>query len=118
MATAVPERFRDYPCEEYFRDGRETGLDEWLYADGERLLITHLVYRLDRVRELLPDGPEPRVPEPSLEVASPWVDGIGWGYRRGEAGLWTRFPIDGTFAFAAPTLTVLVDDWFAGRLTV
>ena len=117
-AGAVPARFRDYPCEDYFRDGWETGLDQWLWTDGGWVLITRLVYRREAVRELPPDDPGCGPPEPFLEVASPWIDGVGWGYRRGGAGLWTYHPVDGTLTFAAPSLALLIDDWLAGRLTV
>jgi hypothetical protein len=53
-----------------------------------------------------------------LIVGSPYVDGIDWGYRKGQRGLWAYYPIDAEFVLLAATFEELVERWFSGELTV
>ena len=46
------------------------------------------------------------------------MDGIDWGYRRGQAGLWAWYPTDGEFLWLAPTVEALLQGWLAGTITV
>ena len=45
-------------------------------------------------------------------------DGIGFGYRRGEDGIWAYYPMEDTYKYLAPTVARFLDDWFAEKLTV
>jgi hypothetical protein len=51
-----------------------------------------------------------------LAVGGPGVDGIPWGYRRGEPGLWAYYPIEMEFTYVAATVTALVETWASGKL--
>ena len=53
-----------------------------------------------------------------LAVGGPGVDGIEWGYRRGERGVWAYYPIDREFIFMAATAVDLVERWLSGELNV
>ena len=45
-------------------------------------------------------------------------DGINWGYRRGNSGLWAWYPIDAEFRYLAPTTEALLDGWFSGSINM
>ena len=51
-------------------------------------------------------------------IGSPGVDGIVWGYRRGEYGIWMYEPISQDFTYLAPSLASFVDGWNVGTITV
>ncbi|MFO0891695.1 MAG: hypothetical protein U0790_21440, partial [Isosphaeraceae bacterium] len=51
-------------------------------------------------------------------VGGPGVDGIPWGYRRGEPGLWSYSLIDNEFTYLAPTVAGLIEMWRAGELAL
>jgi hypothetical protein len=53
-----------------------------------------------------------------LQIGRPGVDGIGFGYRLGNPGLWAYHPMDQRFQWLAPDLAALVDGWQAGRIAV
>jgi hypothetical protein len=53
-----------------------------------------------------------------LVIGGPGVDGIDWGYRRGQTGLWAWYPIDAEFVPLAPTAQALLQGWLSGTITV
>jgi hypothetical protein len=53
-----------------------------------------------------------------LVVGGPGVDGITWGYRRGERGLWAWYPIRGEFVQLSPTIELLLEGWLQGSVKV
>jgi hypothetical protein len=53
-----------------------------------------------------------------LQIGRPGVDGIGFGYRAGQSGLWAYHPLEQRFQWLAPTLAALVAGWQAGRISV
>jgi hypothetical protein len=56
--------------------------------------------------------------EQFLGVARPGVDGILFGYRSGQPGIWAYYPSSGEFKFMSPALSGFVKGWFSGLLSV
>ena len=102
--TVIPERYQPYACADYFESERftrgfydETAQQQTFYPAAE--LVEHPVLDF-------------------LAVGRPGVDGIEWGYRRNEAGLWAYYPITDEFEYLASTVAELFEGWYAGRITV
>jgi hypothetical protein len=100
----VPERWLEFDCGDYFSSALavhgywdEPG-QHWYIWPAER------VYQ-DIGRQF-------------LVIGDAGVDGIDWGYRRGEPGLWACYPIDGEFVWLAPTAEVLLEGWLSGAIKV
>ena len=100
----TPKRWLDYHCEDYFREG-------WCERG-----------HLDEASHTLVFAPLTEAYEnPEIEffvVGTSGWDGIDFGYRRGQAGLWAYYPIEREFKFMAPTVAELVEGWCSGRLSV
>ena len=100
----VPEKWRSYNCDDYFLSPlSENGWwDEpaqcWYIEPADRVLE-------DARRDF-------------LIIGRPGVDGIQWGYRRGEQGLWAHYPIDDEFVLLARSASELRDGYASGRITV
>ncbi len=102
-SPVAPLRWHEYHCGEYFT----SALSEQGYRDepGQYWYI----------------WPAERIYEDTdlqfLVIGGPGVDGIAWGYRRGQAGLWA-YPIDGEFVWLAPTVQALLQGWLSGVISV
>jgi hypothetical protein len=98
----IPARWQEYGCADYFASElAERGyLDEaaqyWLIEPTERIY----------------EEPDLRF----LAIGGPGMDGIRWGYRLGESGVWA-YPIDGEFVRLAATAEALLQGWNAGTIT-
>jgi hypothetical protein len=103
-AAVVPERWRGFGCSDYFG----SALAEQGYWDEAGQYW--YVLPSDRVYE--------RADLPLLVIGGPGVDAIDWGYRAGHTGLWAYYPIDGVFAWLAPTTDALLQGWRSGAITV
>jgi hypothetical protein len=55
---------------------------------------------------------------PGSPIMPSGCDGIHFGYRDGQSGLWACYPIDGEFKFMADNVTELVEGWSSGNLSV
>jgi hypothetical protein len=101
----VPQRWRDYPSEDYF----SSPLASNGYWDESGQLW--LIEPYERIEE-----------DPSagfLQVGRPGVDGIGFGYRKGQPGFWALHPREGgEFQYLAPSVQAFLDGWLAGSITV
>jgi hypothetical protein len=53
-----------------------------------------------------------------LVIGSAGVDGIHWGYRKGQKGLWAYYPIEGEWRWLASTVSGLLDGWLSGEIKV
>ena len=100
----IPKAWQAFPCSDYFVSGyAKTG---WWDAAG------HCWY-------ILPAEHSHTAQFGSLLViGSPGVDGIRWGYRVDQPGLWAHYPIDNEFRFVAPTVSALHVGYASGRITV
>jgi hypothetical protein len=99
----VPLRWREYNCADYFTSTlSENGYwDEagqyWYMLPAER------VYEDTDLQFLV--------------IGDPGVDGIDWGYRRGQPGLWAH-PIDGEYKCLAPTVEALLQGYLSGAVSI
>jgi hypothetical protein len=100
----VPEKWRGYECGDYFRSPlAEHG---WWDEGGQSWYI-------EPARNL--------VEESALDflvIGGPGVDGIRWGYRKRQCGVWAHYPIDNEFLLLAATATELQSGYSSGRITV
>ena len=51
-----------------------------------------------------------------LEIGRPGVDGILFGYRTGQPGIWAYYPIDDDSVLLAPDLQSFVAAWLNGQI--
>ena len=93
-----------YPCEDYLASPYAAA---GLWDEPARLW---LIEPLARTEEHATIG--------FLQVGRPGVDGVGLGYRAGQAGFWAYHPIDGRFERLAPSLESFLAGWHAGRISV
>jgi|SRR5271170_6305990 len=100
----VPTRLRRYTCDDYFASDWSTRgcWDE----EAQR----NVIVPADEVQEYPDRG--------FLAVGRPGADGILFGYREGQTGLWAYYPIENAFVPVAGTLIDLVEGWLAGRIKV
>lgn len=101
----VPERWRDYACDDYYAS--------LLAAEGY----------WDEPGQLWLIEPSERVEEEAgvafLQVGRPGADNIGFGYRKGHPGFWALHRMDGRdFQYLAPTVHEFLAGWFAGHITL
>ena len=96
--NSIPAEYHDYPCEEYFADGWAVRghFDE----PSQLWVITPLAEAyLDATIDF-------------FAVGRSGCDGIDFGYRKGQTGLWAFYPIDREFRFMAGTIVDLISrDW-------
>lgn len=100
----VPEAFQAYSCQEYFADG---------WADRGHF---------DELSQTWVIVPHAEIYEAAdiefLAVGRSGWDGIDFGYRKEQPGLWAFYPIDRDFKYMASTVAELVEGWCSGRLFV
>lgn len=101
----VPKKWREYPCEDYFVSP--------LAAQGywsEPGAIWYI-----EPRERVEEDKEAQF----LQVGSPGVDSIGFGYRKGVTGFWALHRMEGgRFQYLAPSVLQFLDGWLAGTISV
>lgn len=100
----VPNRWREYSCEDYFSS--PLAVHGYWHERGQQWLFEPA----DRVHE--------DVKAAFLQVGSPGVDGIGFGYRRGLPGLWAYHRIELRFQYLAESVMQLLDGWLANCIEV
>lgn len=100
----IPEQFTDYDCRDYFDS------DKFTHGHYDQHAHCWTFHAAADVRE----HPEVRF----LAIGGPGCDGIEWGYRKGQSGLWAFYPIEHRFELLAPTLAELFDGWYSQRITV
>lgn len=98
----TPKELREFHCDDYFAAGwAERG--HW--EESSQLMV------------IVPFG-EHEVREDFLVIGRPGVDGLAFGYRRGERGVWVYYPIGRRYVRVANSTADLVDGWCSGRITV
>ena len=106
----VPSQFARFPCGDYFASPlAENG--HW--CEPSQLWV---IVPATQAEELTnSDGTKLDF----LRIGDPaGVDGIPFGYRVGNPGVWAYYPIDNHFALIAPSVEQLVQLWDSGRLTL
>jgi hypothetical protein len=100
----VPEQWRCYECSDYFQSSLaergwwDEGGQYWYIEPAERV-------REDTALEL-------------LIIGGPGVDGIRWGYRKGQRGIWAHYPIERELVLLAASAAELREGYGSGRITV
>ena len=102
--TPCPNNLHGYHCRDYFGDG---WAERGHFDDHSHCWI---------VKPLLELHPEQRLG--FFAIGEPGVDGIRFGYRYGERGLWAYYPIGQEFRFVAATIEELIEGWQTGTITV
>ena len=97
VEPSIPQRWRDYPCTEYFSDGW------WERGHFSELSQLWVIAPLQRAREIADIE--------FLSIGTSGCDGIDFGYRKGHPGLWAYFPIRDEFKAMASTISELIDGW-------
>ena len=95
--------FEQYECDEYFNSSYANGF----YHDESYL---QLIYPEKELKEKKEIG--------FLVVGSAGADGIEFGYKKGEKGIWVYYPIDNKFEYVADSLEALIEGWCSGEIKV
>ncbi|MBI3864294.1 MAG: hypothetical protein HY290_20615 [Planctomycetia bacterium] len=102
---ATPKRWRNYRCDDYFLS--QLAVNGYFDESAQQWLIV-------TAEEVAED-----VKAEFLQIGSPGADGIGFGYRNGQPGLWAYHCMTGQeFQWLARTAQQLLDGWMAGTITV
>lgn len=56
--------------------------------------------------------------EDFLVIGRPGVDGIEFGFRKNQEGIWAYYPIDQRFSLVAANIAELVRGWYAGNVAI
>jgi hypothetical protein len=51
-----------------------------------------------------------------LQIGRPGVDGIGFGYRKGQSGIWAYYPLENEFIMICSTLDEFIYKWQANQI--
>ena len=104
MRDAIPAKFREFHCAEYF--------GAFQFSLG--------VFLPEAQLQIIYPSSDLRVIEVSrfLAIGSAGADGIEFGYRTAEKGLWAFCPQEERFEFVANSLIELVQGYRAGAITV
>lgn len=104
MPLHIPQEYAGYKCEDYFQG---SWCIDGYFDDASQTLV---IVPLNEAYEVEEVG--------FFAVGRSGVDGIDFGYRRDQMGLWAFYPIDQEFKFMAESTQALVDGWRAGSLYV
>ena len=100
----IPLEYRDFPCDDYFGEG--WSVDGYFDEAAQLWVIAPLAEAyLDREIGF-------------FAVGRSGCDGIDFGYRKDQSGLWAFYPIECKFKYMASTVAELVDGWHSSRLFV
>jgi hypothetical protein len=101
----IPDRWRDYPCEDYFFSPLAV---DGFWDEPSQLWLIEPAERVVEERET-----------EFLQVGRPGFDSIGFGYRKDIPGFWAfHRMVDRDFQFLASTIQDFLEGWFAGRISV
>jgi hypothetical protein len=100
----TPSQFKSYPCDEYYQSALSL---EGYWDEIDKLW---LIEPAERVRE--------QEDASFLQIGRPGFDSIGFGYRKGHAGIWAFHRMEGEYQYLAPTLMQFLDQWLSGHLSI
>lgn len=100
----LPADWKEYAAEEYFEGTYQSA------GVFDMPSQNFIVVRLSDVHE--------RKEIAFLSIGRSGGDGIDFGYRKGLAGIWAYYPIEGEFKFMAHSINELVEKWRSGMLSV
>ena len=100
----IPGKYSDYNCQDYFLSRK---FRAGVYSEVEQLW---LIIPIREVRENRGIN--------FLVIGRPGLDGIEFGYRKNEKGLWAYYPLENEFRLLAQDLEELVSGWLDGNIFV
>lgn len=100
----IPKIYRAYPCQEYFTSG---DYRKGVWSEPEQLWIIVSEQNVTENHEI-----------DFLMIGRPGVDGIEFGYRKHQKGIWAYYPIENEFRFLAQDIEGLLDGWQQGKIVV
>ena len=90
----TPAHLREFHCDDYFAS---PWAEEGYWDEPAQLMLVVPVGEHELRREI-----------DFLVIGRPGVDGIEFGYRRGERGIWAYYPVERRFAAVAETIADLI----------
>jgi len=105
----IPQELRDYPCVDYF----DSNLALEGYWDETNQILC--ILPVTEVYELTDYKGQPLN---FLRVGRPGVDGISFGYRKNQSGIWAYYPILGEFQYLSATIFDFLNSWLDGKITL
>jgi len=100
----VPGKWKAYDCADYFQSPLA---EQGWWDEGGQYWYIEPAERVHESRE-----------QDFLIIGGPGVDGIRWGYRRGQPGIWAHYPIEAEFVLLAATAAALREGYASGAITV
>ncbi len=100
----APQRWRGYACDEYFTD------NWWEPPPDDSADSCGCLYDLAHIHEDSTHG--------FLAIGTSSCDGIHFGYRQRQPGLWVYYPVEDFFKNVANTVAELVVGWRNGTVSV
>ena len=100
----MPAVFSGFSCQEYFASPR---FRRGILLEWAQLQIVYPEHEL----RVLDDAS-------FLAIGSAGADGIEFGYRADQAGLWAYYPVDQVFQWVAPSISHLIEGYESGAITV
>jgi hypothetical protein len=98
----VPDQFGRYPCTDYF---------------GSEFAQRGYWDEACQLQVVVPAAEVEERPEQSfLVIGRSGVDGILFGYRAGQAGLWAYYPIENEYVAVAASIREMIERWESGDL--
>jgi hypothetical protein len=104
MNPTTPKQWSAYPCGDYLAG------HWWQSGHFDELSQTLVIVPLSDAYE--------NTDIEFLAVGRSGADGIDFGFRKGQAGLWAFYPYEGEFKFMATNVQELVEGWCSGKLHV
>jgi hypothetical protein len=101
---AVPQQWRDNPCEDYFSSPLSV---HGYWDESGQLWLIEPAHRVEEEHEAS-----------FLQIGHPGVDGIGFGYRKNQPGLWAYHRMELRFQYLCETANQLLDGWLSSRIEV
>ena len=100
----IPTHLTSYPCNDYF--------------DSEFATRGHWD-EISQIQVIVPSSEVEELPgRDFLAVGRAGVDGILFGYRAEQKGLWAYYPMEKDFRLLATTVQELAKGWIEGRIKV
>jgi hypothetical protein len=100
----TPAELQGFHCDDYFASPwAERGY--WVEPAQLKLVVPVAEHELSSDQDF-------------LVIGRPGVDGIEFGYRRGQRGIWAYYPIERRYVAIAETTADLIDGYTSGRITV
>jgi hypothetical protein len=99
----------DYACADYFEsEYARTG--HW--SEDEQVWLIVPATEIEELRDF--DGQ----PLNFLRVGRPGVDGVSFGYRKGQKGFWAYLPIESEFQYLAATIREFLTGWSSRTISI